>query len=270
MKQPTTIGLLDSGVGGFSVLREIRARLPGHPLLYVADSAWCPYGVRTADEIRQRVLTLTDHLLARGAELIVVACNSATIAAVETLRATYPVSFVGMEPGIKPAARMTRSGVIGVLATEASLAGEKFHRLIDTHAGALRVITRPCPDFVTLVEQGILAGERVNTAIDTYARPLVEIEGADVLVLGCTHYPFLAPAILQRVGAGVNLVDTSAAVARRVADLLPGSTPAIDPAQPSPAVTVFTSAPPEQIHDLLHQLVPDIPLNVLALPSSPA
>lgn len=268
MDDPTTIGILDSGVGGLSVLREIRALAPANPLLYVADSAWCPYGTRSAQEIRQRVFKLTDHLLAEGAGLIVVACNSATIAAVEALRSSYPVSFVGMEPGIKPAASLTRSGVIGVLATEASLAGEKFHRLVDTHAREVRVITQPCPDFVTLVEEGQLEGEEVDAAIDHYARPLVEQKGADVLVLGCTHYPFLAPAITRRLGHEIRLIDTSRAVAHRVMDLLP------QPARPSTnketaaRVTAFTSANPERISALLALLVPAISTEVVALPAS--
>lgn len=266
MDAPTTIGIVDSGVGGLSVLKEIRALAPVNPLLYVADSAWCPYGIRSAQEIRQRVFKLTDHLLAEGAGLIVVACNSATIAAVEALRSSYPVSFVGMEPGIKPAANLTRSGVIAVLATEASLAGEKFHRLVDTHAKEVRVITQPCPDFVTLVERGHLEGEEVDAAIDRYARPLVEQRGADVLVLGCTHYPFLAPAISRRLGDQVCLIDTSQAVARRVMELLPQpARPSTDESATAP-VTAFTSADLQQSAALVAQLVPAINIEVVALP----
>jgi len=126
MESPIKIGMLDSGVGGFSVLREILGALPGHPVHYVADNAWCPYGNKPARAIRARVFRITDHLIEAGAGMIVVACNSATIHAVEMLRATYPLPFVGMEPAVKPAAEMTETGIVGVLATEASIAGESF------------------------------------------------------------------------------------------------------------------------------------------------
>lgn len=262
-----TIGILDSGVGGLSVLREIHARSDKHSLIYVADSAWCPYGSRPAREIRNRVFQVTEFLLAAGAEIIVVACNSATIAAVEALRAAYPVAFVGMEPGIKPASRLTRSGVIGVLATEASLAGEKFHRLLHAHAPELRVITRPCPDFVTLVETGTLEGKAVDAAIDLYARPLVEEEGADVLVLGCTHYPFLAPAIRRRLDPGVELVATGEAVARRTLELLPSLQLTAEARPSPPPIKIFTSGCAEDLSDLLPSLVPEIvPVVIKPLP----
>ncbi|MGE9269050.1 MAG: glutamate racemase [Verrucomicrobiales bacterium] len=221
------LGILDSGVGGLTVLREIRQLLPHEDLHYVGDSAWVPYGNKSAREIQKRVFAITDFLLAQGASLIVIACNSATISAVEALRAAYPVPFVGMEPGIKPAAALTRSGTIGVLATEASLAGEKFHRLVDTHAGSLRVLTRPCPDFVTLVEAGQLDGPEVVSAIRQYCDPLLA-EGADALILGCTHYPFLKAALSRELPDGISLIDTGPAVARRVASLLPALPASLD------------------------------------------
>ena len=154
MKTHQPIGILDSGIGGLSVLNEIRKTLPNESIIYFGDSAWCPYGARDADEIQRRVFAVTDFLLSKNCKLIVIACNSATIAAVEALRASYPVPFVGMEPGIKPAAAITQTGTVGVLATEASLAGKKFHRLVDDHGSGVTIITRPCPDFVELVESG--------------------------------------------------------------------------------------------------------------------
>ena len=180
------IGILDSGVGGLSVLSEIRRLLPDLDIHYVGDSAHCPYGTKKPGEICQRVGHVTDYLRGQGAELIVVACNSATIHAIEWLRDNYSFPFVGMEPGVKPACSLTESGVIGVLATEASIAGEKFVDLVNSTAGGVTVITQPCPEFVTLVEQGILEGPEVERAIQTYTEPIVQ-KGADVL--GAGMYP---------------------------------------------------------------------------------
>ena len=213
------IGILDSGVGGLSVLREIRQLMPDAKIEYVGDSAWCPYGTKSVEEIQSRVFEITDYFLEQGAELVVVACNSATISAVEALRAAYPIPFVGMEPGIKPAAQLTKSGTVGVLATEASLSGEKFLKLVDTHAKNLRVLTVACPKFVDLVEKGQIEGKEVQAAIEEYAMPMVE-EGADVLILGCTHYPFLKNEIRNVVPELVNLIDTGKAVAQRVSELV--------------------------------------------------
>lgn len=217
---PTRIGILDSGVGGLSVLREIRNLLPSSPLHYVGDSAWCPYGNKDPQTIRERVVEITDYLLSHGAGIIVIACNSATIHAVGHLRATYPVPIVGMEPGVKPAAEKSRAGIVGVLATEASIAGEKFHQLVSRHAQGVRVITRPCPRFVELVESGILSGSEAEAAVDDILTPLLET-GADAIVLGCTHYPFLRSLIEARLPESVFVIDTGVAVARRVESQLP-------------------------------------------------
>ena len=213
------IGILYSGVGGLSLLREIRKLLPSVDIEYIADSAWCPYGDKSYEEIRSRVFTITDKLIALGCNIVVIACNSATIAAVEALRASYPIPFVGMEPAIKPAAKITKTGVVGILATEASIAGERFVDLVSRHAGSLRVITQPCPKFVTLVEQGITEGEDVMKAIELYTSEMLE-KNVDTIVLGCTHYPFLKDCIQKHVGDTVSLIDTGEAVALRIKDLL--------------------------------------------------
>ncbi|MFM7180122.1 MAG: glutamate racemase [Verrucomicrobiales bacterium] len=219
MNTHSPIGIFDSGLGGLSVAREVHQLLPGEDLLYIADSAWCPYGGRPLSEIRERAHFLTESLLAAGAKLIVVACNTATIAAVESLRATYPIGFVGMEPAVKPAVAATRTGVVGVLATGAALSGEKFHQLVARHADGVRVITQPCPGLVEKVETGDLDGDETATLVRRYANPLLEA-GADTLVLGCTHYPLLRPLIQSIVGLGVQLIDTGAAVARQVGRML--------------------------------------------------
>ena len=218
MNEPA-IGVFDSGLGGLSVLREVVRLLPAESAIYVADSGHCPYGGKSAEAITARAAAITEFLLARGAKLIVVACNTATIAAVEYLRANYDVSFVGMEPAVKPAVAATRSGVVGVLATGAALAGEKLHRLIDRHRGDVRIITQPCSGLVELVEAGELDSPRSRALLARYTEPLVAA-GADTLVLGCTHYPFLRPVLAEMLGPGIILLDTGEAVARRVASLL--------------------------------------------------
>ena len=213
------IGVFDSGVGGLSVLRELRVLLPAESFLYYADSAHCPYGGQSQAAIQARAVAITEELLAAGAKLIVVACNTATIAAVEHLRASYPVPVVGMEPAVKPACAQTQTGVVGVLATGAALGGEKFHRLVAQHAERVRVITQPCPGLVECVEAGELDGARANALVTQYVEPL-RVAGADVLVLGCTHYPFLRPLIQRIAGADVHLLDTGAAVARQTRRVL--------------------------------------------------
>ena len=213
------IGVFDSGIGGLSVVREIRQLLPHEDILYYADSRYCPYGGLSAAEITARALAITDELLAAGVKLIVVACNTATIAAVERLRATYPLSFVGIEPAIKPAVAQTRSGVVGVLATGAALSGEKFLRLSAQHAQNVRVITQPCPGLVEFVERGELDSPALRAALHGYIAPLLA-QQADTLVLGCTHYPFLRPVIEALVGPQVVLLDTGAAVAQQTLRIL--------------------------------------------------
>lgn len=248
------IGILDSGVGGLSVLKEIHQLLPGADIHYVGDSAWCPYGNKAPNVILERVITITDYLVGEGVELVVIACNSATIHAVGSLRATYPIPIVGMEPAVKPAANLTKTGVIGVFATEASIAGEKFHRLISRHADGVRVITRPCPRFVELVEKGILSGPEAESAVKDAIAPLAA-EGADVFVLGCTHYPFLRPLVEALVPEGSHVVDTGPAVAKRVASLLSESS--FTHSGP-PNIKIETTGDLENLNLLLPQLLPDI------------
>ena len=219
MTSTAPIGVFDSGVGGLSVLRELRRLMPAEDFVYYADSAHCPYGGQSNLAIQARAVAISEELLAAGCKLIVVACNTATIAAVEHLRANYLVPFVGMEPAVKPACAMTRSGVVGVLATGAALGGEKFHRLVAQHAAGVRVITQPCPGLVECVEAGDLDGAFVRELVQRYVEPLVTA-CADVIVLGCTHYPFLRQAIQAVAGSAVQLIDTGEAVARQVRRVL--------------------------------------------------
>lgn len=251
---PTRIGILDSGVGGLSVLTEIRKLLPSSPVHYVGDSAWCPYGNKDPEVIRSRVMDITDYLIGRGAGIIVIACNSATIHGVGDLRATYPIPIVGMEPGVKPAAEQSRAATVGVLATEASIAGEKFHQLVSNHAKGVKVITRPCPRFVELVEAGTLSGEEVDSAVEEALQPILEA-GADVVVLGCTHYPFLRASIEKHLPEGVSLIDTGPAVARRVQSqlLITGQQESDGP------ILVETTGELDLLKKLLPSLLPGIP-----------
>ena len=214
------IAVFDSGVGGLTILAELERLLPFERLIYVADRAWCPYGPRPAEEISGRVEQLVRVLVERDdVKLVVLACNTATIAAIARIRTTFPVPIVGVEPAVKPAAALTRSGVVGILATATSLHGEKFSGLVEQHAAGVRVLVQSCPLFVELVERGELTGSEVVAAAAGYVGPLV-VEGADVLALGCTHFPFLLSAITDAAGPGVTIVDTGEAVARRVADVL--------------------------------------------------
>ncbi|MDD3762651.1 MAG: glutamate racemase [Nevskiales bacterium] len=247
------IGIFDSGVGGISVLRELRRELPNESFIYYADSGHCPYGGKARAEILERAHAITDFLLGRGAKMIVVACNTATIAAVEALRATYPIPFVGMEPAIKPAVAMTRSGTVGVLATGAALAGEKFLRLLAEHAGPVRVITQPCPGLVEQVEQGALDTERSRMLLRRYVEPLLA-ERADVIVLGCTHYPFLRGLLSEIAGDGVALVDTGAAVARQARRVLEREGLLSDSAAPG-KVEWHTSGEPGPFQALCERLL---------------
>jgi glutamate racemase len=214
------IGVFDSGVGGLSVLREIQARLPDESLLYVADSGHVPYGEKSPEFIRERSQKITEFLLAQGAKALVLACNTATAAAVADLRERYPeLPIVGMEPAVKPAAAATRSGVVGVLATTGTLKSAKFAALLDRFASDVRVVTQPCPGLVEQIEAGELDAPRTRELLRGWVEPLLA-EGCDTLILGCTHYPFIKPLLRELVPQSISLVDTGAAVARHLQSLL--------------------------------------------------
>ena len=213
------IGVFDSGVGGLTVLKALRERLPAERFLYYADLAHCPYGGQTSDAIRERATRITTDLVEAGCKLVVVACNTATIAAIAHLRSHFDLPFVGMEPAVKPACAATRSGVIGVLATEASLGGDKFQQLVAEHGAGIQVVMQACPGLVECVERGILDGPEVGALLGRYLEPM-QRAGADVIVLGCTHYPYLRPQIEKLAGPGVTVIDTGDAVARQADRLL--------------------------------------------------
>jgi glutamate racemase len=209
------IGVFDSGVGGLCVLRAIREELPHENLLYVADSAHVPYGNKPASFIEQRSLAIARFLLAQNAKAIVVACNTATGAAIATLRERFNVPIIGMEPAIKPALTHTRSGVIGVLATAGTAASGKFANLLARFSGRAQVLVQPCPGFVEAVERGELSTTDTRALVQRTVAPLLQ-RGADTLVLGCTHYPFLRTLIEDIAGSAVTVIDPSPAVAREL------------------------------------------------------
>lgn len=215
------IGIYDSGLGGLTVWREVRRALPSESLVYLGDGKNCPYGSRPQEQIRELADEAVAYLVAQGCKMVVVACNTATAAAIDFLRTKYrDIPVVGMEPAVKPACMNTRSGVVGVLATERSLDGDLFRRTAAKYSDGVEVITAPGRGFVELVE-----ADRENTPeAEACVRSAVAdmlARGADQIVLGCTHYPFLIP-VLKRVIArrSVEIVDPSPAVARRVVQLL--------------------------------------------------
>lgn len=215
----SSIGVFDSGVGGLSVLAALRRTLPEAALLYCADSAHAPYGERDAAHIAGRSLAVAETLIERGAVAIVVACNTATAVAIEALRDRWPgLPIVGVEPGIKPAVALTRTGRIGVMATPATLASERYARLARLFEGRCRVVAQPCPGLAGRIESSAVDDPALAADIEAHCAPLREA-GVDVVVLGCTHYAFVREAIEAALGPRVTVIDTAEAVANRTAGL---------------------------------------------------
>ena len=214
------IGIFDSGVGGLSVFREIRKVLPEQSYIYYSDNAHCPYGEKSREYITDRTREITRFLLGKGCEIIVVACNTATAAAIKTLREEFPVKFIGMEPAIKPAAHLTRTGVVGVLATAGTLKATKYIDTREKWAADVRIVEHIGQGFVELVENDKVCGPEAEEVVKASLLPLLEA-GADTIVLGCTHYPFLKSVIRNVVGErGVQIIDSGEAVEKRVESLL--------------------------------------------------
>jgi glutamate racemase len=213
---PAPIGVFDSGLGGLSVLREIRALLPHEALLYLADSRYAPYGEKPEAFVEARTLQACQWLLGQGCKALVIACNTATGHAVELLREKLPVPIIGVEPGLKPAAAASRSKVVGVLATANTLKSAKFARLLAALQGESRFLCQAGSGLVALIEQGETDSAAVRQRLEGYLAPMLEA-GADTLVLGCTHYPFLSGTIRALAGDRLALVDTGSAIARQLA-----------------------------------------------------
>ncbi len=270
------LGVFDSGVGGLSVLRAIRRELPNQPVLYLADQAHVPYGSRSLEEVRRYSEAITRYLLAAGAQLIVIACNTASAAALKSLRGTFPRTlFVGMEPAVKPAAETTQSGIVGVLATPATFQSELYASVVERFAHGVRVLQDTCPGLVAQIEAGNLEGSETRTILEAAVLPMLDA-GIDAIVLGCTHYPFVIPLIEEivngyfqnqdsldgkRVRAPVRVrtrvIDPAPAVARQVRRLLEAhgwlATPAAEGGQAT--LRCLTTAQPQALQELLPRLI---------------
>lgn len=218
------IGIFDSGVGGLSVFREIRKVLPDERYVYFSDNAHCPYGEKTREYIIERARAITETLLSKGADVIVVACNTATAAAIADLRERYDVPFIGMEPAVKPAASCTKTGVVGVLATAGTLKADKYLTTRGKYAEEVRFVEHVGEGFVELVENGNTSGAEAEKVVGKSLIPLLEA-GADTIVLGCTHYPFLSDTILKVTSEHfpdheISVIDPAPAVARHLLDVM--------------------------------------------------
>ncbi|PHN31715.1 glutamate racemase [Pseudomonas sp. ICMP 460] len=234
MVKSAPVGVFDSGIGGLSVLDEIQQLLPHESLLYVADCGHIPYGEKTPAFILERSRRVAEFFREQGAKAFVIACNTATVAAVADLRQDFPDwPLVGMEPAVKPAAAASRNGVVGVLATTGTLQSAKFAALLDRFATDVRVVTQPCPGLVELIETGDLGSPLLRQMLHGYVEPLLSA-GCDTIILGCTHYPFLKPLLAQMLPSSIILIDTGAAVARQLKRLL-GERDLLASGNPEPA-----------------------------------
>lgn len=218
------IGIFDSGVGGLSVFREIRKVLPDEKYIYFSDSAHCPYGEKTKEYIIERARTITRMLLDSGSDIIVVACNTATAAAISVLRNEFPVNFIGMEPAVKPAATSTKTGVVGVLATAGTLKADKYLNTRGRFSENVKIVEHVGQGFVETVEKGVMTGDEAEDIVRKSLRPLLD-EGADRIVLGCTHYPFLMDTIKKISDEmyperNVEIIDPAPAVARHLLEVM--------------------------------------------------
>ncbi len=215
------IGVFDSGIGGVPIARKIRELLPAEDILYVADTDYAPYGDKSDQYILDRSFAITDFLISRNVKAVVVACNTATTTCITSLRARYAMPFIGVEPGIKPAVLNSRSGVIGILATQKTLVTDSFAALAHRVSGNVKIEIMACPDLVAQIEGLKLNFHEASGLVEQYVRPLL-VKGADTIVLGCTHYVHLAPVIEAVAGPGVLIVSTETAVAKEVQRRLEG------------------------------------------------
>jgi glutamate racemase len=246
------IGVFDSGVGGLSVLREIRRELPHEDVVYVADSGNAPYGDQPKEFIERRAAAILDFFIGQQAKAVVVACNTATGMAVDALRSRFSLPIVAIEPAVKPAAASTKSGVVGVLATTQTLASERFSKLRDKYGNGVDVIAQPCPGLAEQVEKGDLSSQATRSLVEKYVRPMLD-KGADTIVLGCTHYPFLSDVIRAVAGPHVTLIDPAVAVARELRRRLESAH--LLSAEPREGREVFwTTGPAEDVQPVIAQL----------------
>ena len=245
-----TIGVFDSGVGGLSVLRAIRKQLPAQPVIYIGDQFHVPYGQRSLEEVRQLTYAAIRFLLDQGAKLIVIACNTASAAALHYVREQLPdVPIVGMEPAVKPAAEQTKTGVVGVLATYAFFQAAVYNSLVERFAHGVKLLQDPCIGLVGQIEKGDLDGPDTRSLLEEVLKPMLA-QHIDTVVLGCTHYPFVIPLIQQIVGPDVRVIDPAPAVARHIAHRLEEFGWLAKGDQKAPVI-FYTSGEPQQMQKLL-------------------
>ncbi|OGO29410.1 MAG: glutamate racemase [Chloroflexi bacterium RBG_16_52_11] len=252
--QTRPLGVFDSGVGGLSVMRAIRQALPAEAVIYLADQAHVPYGPRSLEEVRSFSAEITRFFLSQGVKLVVVACNAASAAALHHLRQAFPdLPFVGMEPAVKPAAETTRSGVVGVLATPATFQGALYASVIERFAQGVTVLQHTCPGLVARIEANDLNSGETRQILEQALRPMLA-QGIDTVVLGCTHYPFVIPLILEIVGPGVRVIDPAPAVARQVERLMEANTMRV-PTNHKGGVQYLTSGDETRLEGMLPALM---------------
>lgn len=248
------IGVFDSGIGGLSVLRAIRSLLPSQPVIYFGDQIHVPYGIRQVEEVRQFSHEITRFLLSLGAKLIVVACNTASVASLKTLREAYPqIPFVGMEPAVKPAAEQTRSGTVGVLATTATFQTAMYASVVERFAHDVTILESDCPGLVACIERGDLEGSETQNILEKALAPMLE-KNVDTIVMGCTHYPFVIPLIQKIAGPEVKVIDPAPAIARQVKRMLENHLLLNRDDTPAP-VRFITSGSPAKFSELLQILL---------------
>jgi len=248
------IGIFDSGVGGISVLRAIREQMPEEAIIYFGDQGHVPYGSRSLEQIQNLSEAITRFLLEQGAKIIVVACNTASAAALKYLREKFrDVPFVGMEPAVKPAAERTRTGKVGVLATPATFQGALYASVVERFANGVELFQDTCPGLVQQIEQGNVGGEETCKILQDALLPMLE-KDIDTVVLGCTHYPFVIPLIQQIVGEKVRVIDPAPAVAKQTGRLLEAKGMR-NPSQSKGAVKFYTSGDPDSLKSLLPMLL---------------
>lgn len=248
------IGVYDSGVGGLSVLRALHRQLPFETTLYFADQAKVPYGERPVEEVRQLAEGVTSMMMNQGVKLIVIACNTASAAALKHLRALYPdFPFVGMEPAVKPAAEQTLSGKVGVLATPSTFQGELYASVVERFAKDVRIFEATCPGLVKQIERGYLNTFLTRRILQQALQPMLA-EGVDTLVMGCTHFPFVIPLIQQIAGDGVRVIDPAPAIARQTERVL-FQRYLLQPSSGDTFHRYLTSGDPTRFSRLLEQLL---------------
>ena len=248
------IGIFDSGVGGLSVLRAIRMLMPGETVLYFGDQGHVPYGPRSMEQIQNFSEGITKFLLDHDSKLIVVACNTASAAALTHLRRCFPsVSFVGMEPAVKPAAETTKTGRVGVLATPATFQGALYASVVERFAAGVELFQHTCPGLVSQIEKGELETAATHAILEDALHPMLE-KNIDTVVLGCTHYPFVIPLIERIVGENVRVIDPAPSVAKQVKRLLVAAGTK-NQSQVHASVRFFTSGNPSEMKSMLPVLL---------------